>query len=114
MDAYDTLCRLYGDGRAQTLMKTRGACIPRVARLARAMVNSRVAVFAAQEYARLPALPPGYGRLMAACGGSREIATMCSMAGLGRHLSRWEIDKAVEIVLRLIDAENNKEKERRA
>lgn len=106
MDAYDTLCRLYGEERAQALMKVRGACVPRVARLARAMASSRVAIFAAQEYMRLPALPTGYGRLMSACGGSREVAAMCAMAGFGRRLSRWEIDKAVEVVLRLIDESN--------
>lgn len=106
LDAYDTLCRLYGDERAQALMKVRGACVPRVARLARAMVNSRVAIFAAQEYMRLPALPSGYGRLMCASGGSREVAKMCSLAGLGRRLSRWEIDTAVQVVLRLIDEAN--------
>lgn len=106
IDAYDTLCRLYGDGRAQALMKTRGACNQRVARLARAMVSSRVSVFAAREYMRLPSLPEGYGRLMAACGGSREVAQMCALAGLGRRLSRWEVDKAIEVVLRLIDESN--------
>ena len=104
MDAFDTLCRLYGgEQRAQALMKTRGACNPRVARLVRSMVSSRIAVFAAREYMSLPSLPEGYGRLMTACGGSREVAHMCALAGLGRRLSKWEIDKAVEVVLRLID-----------
>ena len=106
MDAYDTLCLLYGRGRAQALMRTRGACHPRVARLARAMTCSRIAMFAAQEYKRLPSLPAGYGRLMAACGHSREVASLCAHAGLGKRLSRWEIDTAVNVVLRLIDEEN--------
>lgn len=103
MDAYNTLCRLYGDGLAQDLMKVRGSTSPYVARLARAMMNSRVAVWAAHEYQRMPAMPHGYGRLMTACGGSREVAKMCQMAGLGRRLSRFEIERAVFVVCYLDD-----------
>ena len=107
MDSFATLIGLYGSRKsAQALMRTRGACHPRVARLAKAILGSRIGVFAAKEYMNLPSLPGGYGRLMEACGGSREVAGICSYAGMGRRLTRWEIDTAVSVVLRLIDEEN--------
>ena len=94
-DAYATLCSLYGDHNAQTLMRIRGACQPRIAVLARRLGRSRAAVKACVEYRTLVSLRPGYMRLMTAAHGDGSVKRL--IATLGRF-TPWEIDTAVAIV----------------
>ena len=98
-DAFDTLARLYGEANAQLLMRTRGACCPRVARLAMALLKSQVAIKAARDYMALVSLHAGYYRLMAACRDNRQVKALISVASHGQRFSPWEIDKALAIVL---------------
>ena len=98
-DAYCTLCGLYGDADAQALMRIRGACCPRVARLAKAMLGTPAAVNAALEYQHLISLGIGYSRLTRAARGNRAVKSLLDAAGGGRRFSPWEIDVAVAVVI---------------
>ena len=108
-DSYDTLCVLYGSGNAQGLMKVRGACNPHVARLARAMLGSDSAIDAARVYGRLPGLGWGFGKLMAASGNDGSVRRVVVGASRGRKFTAWEIDRAVNVVLRMIDISNGRQ-----
>ena len=103
-DSFDTLCRLYGRGSAQLLMKIRGACDPRVATLARAIGKSRAAVRAALDYRILTCIPSGYRKLMTASRYDGSVKRLVDQAGAGRNFKPWEIDTAVQIVLAVVDA----------
>ena len=104
-DAFATLCGLYGDHNAQALMGVRGACVPRVARLARAFGKCEAAVKAAVEYRRLASLGRGYLRLMTAAKGDGTVKRLIAEAGEGRNFSAWEIDTAVNVLLAVYDAQ---------
>ncbi|MBQ3342415.1 MAG: hypothetical protein IJG84_11005 [Kiritimatiellae bacterium] len=107
-DSYDTLCCLYGDSNAQGLMKVRGACNTHVARLALAMIKSPKAVDAARVYGRLFGLRWGFGKLMAASGEDGSVRRVVIGASRGRKFTAWEVDRAVEVVLKLIDISNGR------
>ena len=103
-DAFATLSSLYnGDANAQILMRVRGACAPRVARLARAMGRSEAAVKAAAEYRRLASLGRGYLRLMTAAKGDGTVRRLIAEAAAGKNFSAWEIDTAVTVLLAIYD-----------
>ena len=102
-DAFDTLARLYGEANAQLLMRTRGACCPRVARLAMALLKSQAAIKAAHDYMALASLHAGYYRLMAACRDNRQIRALMSVASHGQRFSSWEIDRAMSIIIMLTE-----------
>lgn len=103
-DAYNTLCKLYGERNAQILMHIRGACNPWVGRLARRMGTSKEAVKAAGEYRNLHSLRGGWLKLMTACRNDGKVKRLIDDAGCGRKFTPWEIDTAVAVVLAVIDA----------
>ena len=100
-DAFATLCRLYGDAKvAQALMGVRGACCPRVARLANTLGSCPAAVKAAREYPKLFSLRIGFRRFEAAAKGSRLVIGLVQTAARGEKFSPWEIDTAIKILNR--------------
>lgn len=103
-DAYCTLCSLYGEHNAQSLMKVRGACNPWVWRLARKIGTSKEAIKAAEEYRKLHYLRGGWMKLMTACNHDGKVKRIINAAGYGRKFTAWEVDTAVSVVLAVIDA----------
>ena len=105
-DAFATLCDLYGAHNAQTIMRIRGSCSPRVAKLALAMGRSRAAVNAAREYRRLLSLRGGYLKLMTAArndGSVRRVVDSAAAEVAGKKFSAWEVDTAVAVLLAVVD-----------
>ena len=107
-DAYATLCSLYGEHNAQSLMRTRGACNPVVAKLAMAMGRSRPAIMAALAYRMLPALSGGYSKLMTAARGDGNVKRLLRTVGGGRRYTSWEIDTAIQVLLVVVDRYNGR------
>ena len=107
-DAYATLCSLYGEHNAQSLMRTRGACNPVVAKLAMAMGRSRPAIMAALAYRMLPALSGGYAKLMTAARGDGNVKRLLRTVGGGHRYTSWEIDTAIQVLLVVVDRYNGR------
>lgn len=108
-DAFATLCALYGAHNAQAIMRVRGSCSPRVAKLALAMGRSRAAVNAAREYRRLLSLRGGYLKLMTAAkndGSVKRVIDSAAAEEAGKRFSAWEIDTAVAVLLAVVDSLN--------
>ena len=103
-DSYKTLCSLYGEHNAQSLMRVRGAAHPFVARLARAMGKSAAARNAVRNYRFLTSLRGGYLRLMTACHGDGAVRKLVDSSGAGHRFSAWEIDAAVRVVQVVMDS----------
>lgn len=98
-ESYAQLCRLYGDDEvAQRLMRVRGATNPEVARLARVLAGSDDSIRAIKVYTILVCLPPGYGRLRAAC--ANDGAALKAVAFARWHRA-WTVDRAIAVALAL-------------
>ena len=105
-DAFATLCSLYGAHNAQAIMRIRGSCTPRVARLALVLGRSRAAVNTARVYRQLSSLRGGYLKLMTAAkndGSVKRIVDSAAESVAGKRFSAWEIDTAVAVLLAVID-----------
>ena len=110
-ETFDTLCSLYRSVMAaQAILNGRisGATNPRIVRLVTYILAEPNHAAYAKAYASMWSLGGGYRKLMTACRGNRRMQKLVALAGGGRHLTAKEIDTAVAIVCRIIDAENGR------